>query len=119
MGYYLAKTRQITSHSVTVSSLTCPIGHTFYPKIMNDGTIKISLKCPIKSCRRYLDTKLANQGKLRRELNLKYRWKNAKPKEIAIKKIIDNDRPVCRICNLTFYDQKNFETHNKRLHQQN
>lgn len=115
MRYYLAKTNQ-----VTISPITCSKGHTFYPKVLPTGEIQIYLRCPEKSCRVFLDSKSVKINKMKRELNLRNRWKNTKPKTVIIKKIIDiNERPICRICNLTFYDQKNFETHNKRLHQQN
>ena len=118
MEYYLTKTNQIT-----IKPITCSKGHTFYPKVMPTGEIKSYLKCPIRYCRVYLDSKRVEDNLLKKELNLKNRWKKhikkpiKKHDNIQVSIIINSlDRPYCKICGLTFYDQKNFDTHNKRLH---
>ena len=115
MEYYLTKTKQIT-----ISPITCSKGHTFYPKVLPTGEIQIYLKCPVRDCRVYLDSKSVKLKLMKKNLNLKNRWKKHNPVKTKTVQVIKNieERPVCRICNLTFYDQKNFETHNKRLHQQ-
>lgn len=102
--------------TVTISPITCSKGHTFYPKVLPDGTINIPDKCMIRSCRVYLDKKRVQKGIETRLLNLKLHHTKVNAK--LPDRTFDNvERPRCSICNLTFYDQQNLITHNKRLHQ--
>lgn len=103
---------------VTISPLKCPKGHVFYPKVLPDGTVKNYVKCPERFCRAILDRERVKQGILARSKHLNT---NKKPKPVKpIKTVTVNfkERPHCTICNITFYDQKNLETHNQRLHRQ-
>lgn len=111
--------------SITISPITCSKGHTFYPTVLSDGTIKKQIKCPVRYCRVYLDKQRVLKGLAKRKLNLNLRTKNTITfhKVPIADKLTDKtvqmiERPRCTICNLVFYDQKNLDIHNKRLHQQ-
>lgn len=107
----MSKTKPVTVHSIT-----CSKGHTFYPRVMPTGIVKLPDKCIIRNCRVYLDHKRVQKGLQKRRLNL-HRPVKAKP---VLKTRVINivERPICLICNVTFFDEKNFEQHNKRMHQQ-
>jgi len=116
----MLKTRQII-----IRPITCSKGHTFYPKVMPSGEIKKYDRCIERDCRVYLDTNRVLNGKKKRQENLKLHVKNpiTYTKNRVADKITSStvqriERPRCSICNLTFYDEQNLTTHNKRLHPQ-
>lgn len=110
----MSKTR-----AVTIYPITCSKGHTFYPKVLPDGTVSSPDKCMIRSCRVYLDSNRVKKGLEKRKLNLRIKKQPVVPTITNYKKILEMpERPRCNICNLVFYDQQNLINHNKRLHQQ-
>jgi len=104
----MQKTKQ-----VTINPITCSKGHTFYPRVLSNGTITKYEKCIVRNCRVYLNAKRVKDGLIKRKLNLIHKPKLVK----IIPTSVINERPYCKICNFTFYDEQNFEKHNKRLHQ--
>lgn len=101
---------------VTISPVSCPKGHTFYPKVLPDGTVKNYEKCPVRFCRAIIDRERVKQGIINRTQHL--RKKPVKVKPIKTVTVNFKEKPMCPICKVIFYDTKNLESHNKRMHQQ-
>lgn len=92
---------------VVVNPIICPKGHIFYPKINNDGTIKIYEKCLVRNCRSNLDRQKVKNGIKQRSKNLIH---GNKPN------INTKIHPKCKICDITLFDQETLDRHNTRLH---
>lgn len=122
---------------LTIAPQKCYKDHVFYPKIKN-GVIIPFTRCPVRSCRVFLSAH-PRINKMRRVVIQRkqrtttphycykghefYPFLDAKGEIISLKRcpvngcrVLLGTHPLCKICNIVLYDQKNLIQHNKRLH---